>query len=246
MRRTTVTVVAGIASLAALPGASALPGANGRSAAQENGVRASSVPPSAPRAILVATPRRGERIVLRNRPAGRALAVLGRRTEFGSPVKLGVALVRGNWVAVVSEALPNGEVGWVPRARLSVARIDWSIHVSLRRHLLEVRRDGLLVRRIRVAVGAPSTPTPLGRYTITDHVDARQYGGVYGCCILVLSGHQPHPPTWFDPTRDWRLAIHGGSGIGSAVSAGCLHARDSDLRMLMAVTPLGTPVVVTA
>jgi len=86
MRRTTVTIVAGIASLAALPGASALPGANGRSAAQENGVRAASVPPSAPRAILVATPRHGERIVLRNRPAGRALAVLGRRTEFGSPV----------------------------------------------------------------------------------------------------------------------------------------------------------------
>jgi hypothetical protein len=244
MRRTAVTIVVGIASVVALPGASALPGAFGP-AAHANNARASSVRGRVPNAILVATPRRGERIVLRNRPAGRALAVLGRRTAFGSPVKLGVALVRGNWIAVVSEALPNGEVGWVPRSHVSVVRIDWSISVSLSRHLLEVRRNGVLVRRIRVAIGAPSTPTPAGRYTITDHVDARQWGGVYGCCILVLSGHQPQLPAWFDKSRDWRLAIHGGPGIGSAVSAGCLHARDSDLRMLMAMTPLGTPVVVT-
>jgi hypothetical protein len=239
MRRSVVTLVVGVASVVALPGAFGHP-------APASSSRVAGASRSLPTAILVATPRHGERIVLRNRPAGRALAVVGRRTEFGSPVKLGVAIVRGNWLAVVSETLPNGQLGWVPRARVSVLRIDWSINVSLSRHVLEVRRDGLLVRRIRVAIGAPSSPTPLGRYTITDHIDARKYGGAYGCCMLVLSGHQPHPPAWYDQSRDWRLAIHGGSGIGQAVSAGCLHARDSDLRMLMAITPLGTPVVVTA
>ena len=206
---------------------------------------ASAARRTAPDAILVATPHRGEVIVLRNRPAGRALAILGRRTEFGSPVKLGVTIRRGNWLAVISERLPNTVLGWVPRTRVSLLRIAWSIDVSLSRHVLEVRHDGQLVRRVRVAIGAPASPTPSGRYVITDHLNGTKYGSVFGCCILVLSGHQPHPPKGFDPTTDWRLAIHGGAGIGSAVSAGCLHARDSDLRMLMRLTPLGTPVVVT-
>jgi hypothetical protein len=206
---------------------------------------ASAARRTSPEAILVATPHRGERIVLRNRPAGRALAVIGRRTEFGSPVKLGVAIRRGNWLAVISESLPNAVLGWVPRARVSLLRIEWSIHVSLSRHVLEVSHDGQVVRRIPVGIGAPASPTPRGRYVITDHLDGPKNGTGFGCCILVLSGHQPHPPKGFNPTTDWRLAIHGGAGIGSAVSAGCLHARDSDLRMLMRLTPLGTPVVVT-
>jgi hypothetical protein len=197
-------------------------------------------------AILVATPRRGERVVLRDRPGGRALTVLSRRTEFGSPVKLGVAIRRGNWIAVISERLPNGRLGWIPRSRVSLLRIAWSIQVSLSRHSLEVRRDGVLVRTMPIAIGAPSSPTPTGRYVITDHIDATKYGSVFGCCILALSGHQMHPPKSFDPNTKWRLAIHGGGGIGSAVSAGCLHARDSDLRMLMRLTPLGTPVVIGA
>ena len=69
---------------------------------------------NAPDAILVATPRRGKPLVLRNRPIGRALAVLRRHTELGSPVKLGIAVTRGNWIAVISERLPNGVLGWVP------------------------------------------------------------------------------------------------------------------------------------
>jgi len=197
-------------------------------------------------AILVATPRQGERVVLRDRPGGRALTVLSRRTQFGSPVKLGVAITRGNWIAVISERLPNGRLGWVPRARVSLLRIDWSIHVSLSRRTLAVRRNGVLVRTMPIAIGAPSSPTPTGRFVITDHIDARKYGSVFGCCILALSGHQMHPPKSYDPHTKWRLAIHGGGGIGSAVSAGCLHARDSDLRMLMSLTPLGTPVVIDA
>ncbi len=37
------------------------------------------------------------------------------------------------------------------------------------------------------------------------------------------------------------VAVHGGGGVGSAVSAGCLHASEPDLRYLMRAVPLGTP-----
>ncbi|MFL5954040.1 MAG: L,D-transpeptidase [Gaiellaceae bacterium] len=241
MRLAAATLLCGIAGAVV-----ALPASFARPTGHEDVAGASNSQRTMPEAILVATPRRGERIVLRNRPAGRALAVLPRRTRFGSPVKLGVAVRRGNWLAVISEQLPNGRLGWVPRSHVSLLRISWSIDVSLSRHTMDVRRDGRLVRRMRVAIGAPSSPTPLGRYVITDHIDAVKYGNVYGCCILALSGHQPHPPSSFDRKTDWRLAIHGGGGLGSAVSAGCLHASDSDLRLLMRLTPLGTPVLVGA
>src|SRR5437764_1324947 len=97
------------------------------------------IEPKATPSILVATPRHGERIVLRSHPGGRALAVVPRRTEFGSPVKLGVAVTRGNWIAVISERLPNAVLGWLPRKRVTVLRIAWSIDVSRARHLLELR-----------------------------------------------------------------------------------------------------------
>jgi hypothetical protein len=202
-----------------------------------------SVPPKD--AALVATPRPHTWIVLRQRPGGRRLAVLHRRTEFGARVKLGVAAIRGAWVGVISERLPNGVLGWIPRKWLTLQRIAWTVDVSLSRRVLEIRHGGEVVRRVRIGVGAQSSPTPLGRYVITDHVSEEgKWGGAYGCCVLVLSGHQPHPPSGWDPTRDWRLAIHGG-GTGGATSAGCLHADEKTLRLLMTVTPLGTPVTVS-
>jgi hypothetical protein len=75
---------------------------------------------------------------------------------------------------------------------------------------------------------------------ITDKVTG---DAVYGCCILALSGHQPHPPPgWNGGTR---LAIHGGS-VAGAVSAGCVHVDERDLRYLMETVPVGTPVTIRA
>ena len=192
--------------------------------------------------FFAATPR-GDSVVLRQRPGGKALATVGARTEYGSPETVGVAETRGNWVGVISTALPNGVLGWVPRKELSLREVAWSIEISLTTRVLVVRRNGAVVRRVTVGVGAAGSPTPVGRYVVTDHIDPADYGtSAYGCCILALSGHQPHPPTGWDPNRDWRLAIHGGAP--GAVSAGCVHADDATLRLLMRMTPLGTPVTV--
>ena len=58
---------------------------------------------------------------------------------------------------------------------------------------------------------------------------------------LALSGHQTTlPPGW---TGGDRLAIHGGSTAG-AVSTGCLHADEADLRYLMRVVSLGGQITI--
>jgi hypothetical protein len=194
-------------------------------------------------AFYAATPK-AQSVVLRDRPGGRALATLGAATQFGSPETVGVAVTRGDWLGVISTSLPNGVLGWVPRGEMNLRQVSWSVTVSLADRMLVVRHDGVIVRRTAVGVGAPSSPTPEGRYVITDHIDPGAQSSVYGCCILALSGHQPHPPAGWNPNRDWRLAIHGGA-VG-AISAGCIHADEATLRYLMRMTPLGTPVTITA
>ena len=104
-----------------------------------------------------------------------------------------------------------------------------------------MRIGARVVRRIRVGIGAPGSPTPIGRFAVTDKLNGADYSPVYGCCILALSAHQTHLPTGW--TGGDRIAIHGGSTAG-AVSAGCLHASTAELRYLMRLVPLGAQVVI--
>jgi len=184
---------------------------------------------------------------LRSGPRGRVLARVGGRTEFGSPVVLGVAGRRGRWLGVVAAGLPNGKLGWVRRddSSLNVARTRYALHADLSARRLELRRSGRRIARFPVAVGRRGSATPTGRFAITDKLPGSRFGPYYGCCILALSGHQPNtPPGWRGGDR---LAIHGKNGpggIGQASSAGCLRASDRALRVLMRRVPQGTPVFI--
>lgn len=183
-------------------------------------------------------------VVLRAAPDGRALAVEGRRTEFGSPTALAVVRRRGRWLGVLSPTLRNGRIGWVDgrAAGLRLAPEPVRVAVDLSRRLLVVERGRRVLRRVRVAVGAAASPTPTGRFAVTDVLPGARFGPVYGCCILALTGRQTHTPAgWRDGDR---LAIHGGAGLGSAVSAGCLHAAEANLRYLVQVVPPGALVTV--
>jgi lipoprotein-anchoring transpeptidase ErfK/SrfK len=195
----------------------------------------------AQRGTLVAQVRAGRVVAVRSAPGGPVVARLSSRTEFGSPRTFAVTR-GGRGLHVITTELPNGRIGWVdaPRAlRLSRARVTLEVDLSAR--LLRVRDAGRLVRTMRVGTGAPGTPTPTGRFAITDELRGSDYSAVYGCCILALSGHQTNlPPGW---TGGDRLAIHGGSTAG-AVSTGCLRADERDLRYLMRLVPLGAQIVI--
>jgi hypothetical protein len=199
-------------------------------------VGAAALPPAPAGLLETARPVRAT-IALRTAPGGRVVAHLRNRTKFGSPLVLGVAARRGEWVGVITSALPNGRLGWVRRASVRVAAAPVTIAVSLSSRRLVLRRGATVLRSLAVGVGTSSTPTPTGRFVVTDKLRGN---AAYGCCILALSGHQPAVARWWQ--GEARLAIHGGA-YGSS-SYGCLHASDRDLRFLMTHVPLGTPVVV--
>lgn len=196
---------------------------------------------------LLARVRPRHTVSLRSRPGGPIAARMTATTEFGSPRVLGVARSRGRWLGVTTTATPNGRIGWV-RAdddALTVGRTPYSLVARLSARTLELRRGHRLVRRFRVAVGRPGSATPTGRFAVTDKLAGSRFGPYYGCCILALSGFQPHPPAGWRGGN--RLGIHGTSSpgsIGTAASAGCLRAGEADLRMLMRRVPLGAPVTV--
>jgi hypothetical protein len=197
---------------------------------------------SRPSGHLIAYVRSG--VALRARPGGRVVTRVESRTTFGSPQALAVVRShRGRWLAVSTAELGNGRLAWIDARAggLRFARTRLELDVDLSQRLAVVRRGSRVLRRFVVGVGRPGSPTPTGRFSVTDKLPGAAYSATYGCCILALSATQPNLPAGWSGGN--RIAIHGGA-TGGAVSAGCLHAADADLRYLMRLVPLGTPVVV--
>jgi lipoprotein-anchoring transpeptidase ErfK/SrfK len=194
--------------------------------------------------FLVAAPV-GKSLVLRAAPGGPVVARLGRRTEFGTAVALGVVERRGRWLGVTTDALPNGMLGWVDARTARVRTVAVALRVRLAQRRLDVVVGARVLRSFAIGVGTAASPTPTGRFAVAEKLDGTRYGPVWGCCILGLSAHQPHPPGSWSAGRDYLVAIHGGGGIGTAVSGGCLHLDDASLRYLMRTVPVGTPVFVS-
>jgi lipoprotein-anchoring transpeptidase ErfK/SrfK len=242
VRRRLLLLAASAAALAPLAAADALDPGDARSATTP----AEPPPPSQtayqrassggqPVAVLT------RRTVLRAAPGGRAIARLRGRTEFGSPTVLAAVGERGNWLRVIATELPNGRTGWIPASAAGVVPSRWLVRADLSRRLVTVYRGRTVIRRFSVAIGKPSTPTPTGRFAVTDKLDFTGGSAAYGCCAVALTGHQTHiEPGWRGGDR---LAIHGTrltGTIGQAASFGCLRARDSDVRWLVRRLYLGT------
>jgi hypothetical protein len=180
-------------------------------------------------------------------PGAAPLAAVGTRTEFGSPQTLTVVARRGAWSGVISSRTANNRLAWVKlgpaNATLRTTRLRLIVSLSGRR--LRVERGRTVVRTVTVGVGSRHTPTPTGRFAITDKLRGSRFSPVYGPSILALTGHQTRlPASWRGGDR---LAIHGTNAswtVGAAASAGCLHAGKAALRYLTARLPLGTLVLI--
>jgi hypothetical protein len=199
--------------------------------------------PPAPTLVLRVRP--GEHVRLYARPGGSMLLRLGARTEFGSRTVLTALARRGRW-AQVSVALLGGRRAWVRLDRRLARRTTrWALYADVAHRRLIAVHDGRWLKTFRVGVGAPRSPTPVGRFQVTDKLQGARYGAAYGCCILALSTDQPRPPPGW--TGMARMAVHGTNveaTVGRAESAGCFHARAAAMLWLMRHVPVGAPIVI--
>jgi hypothetical protein len=140
----------------------------------------------------------------------------------------------------------------VPRpAAVNLKRLDlrWTrvrIEINLRLLRLELLRGRHVLGAFPIAAGTPSTPTPTGRFSVTDRI-VFPHGGAYGTFALGLSAHQTHLlPGW---TGGDQVAIHGTDNpgsIGSYASLGCIRVPASALPLLKRSVPLGALVTIRA
>ena len=208
-------------------------------------VPAATVPKATPTAAL-APGDLGARILrptqLRATRDGRVVARLGTRTAFGSPRILAVLRRRDGWLQVIAAERPNGRTGWIAERNATLLREPVRVRIDLSQRRLRVLRGHRVLASMTVGIGAPATPTPTGRFAVTDGLRTAA-GSPYGCCVLALSGHQPHIAQGW--TGGDRIAVHGTTSpasIGQASSRGCLRAATADLRRLLRLVTLGARV----
>jgi lipoprotein-anchoring transpeptidase ErfK/SrfK len=139
---------------------------------------------------------------------------------------------------------PNGTTRWVKAHAVKVMWVDTRIVIHVRAARLELVRGGRVILRSRIAPGAPETPTPTGRFYVTERLVPKDPNGPWGPAALGTSAFSPVLKNW---ARGGPIGIHGTnepSVIGRAVSHGCIRMPNRSMQRLFDQVPAGTPVVI--
>jgi lipoprotein-anchoring transpeptidase ErfK/SrfK len=211
-----------------------------------------SAPAAPPQKVLVASPKPVRHILVdvagarvRSWPGGPSIGTMAATTPLGSRSWAWAVSRSNGWARVVLPWRPNGRYGWIKLAGRRTVRTDIWVRADLSRRTVTLMRGRGKLRTFKAAIGAPASPTPTGRFNVTDLVATGNPSGPFGWYAFGLSGHQPNlPPGWGGGDQ---LAIHGTnspSSIGTAASAGCLRVSAGALTILKRYLRLGTPVVI--
>lgn len=125
-------------------------------------------------------------------------------------------------------------IGLGPDIQFTEPPEGYSIDIDLIRKILTLNQYTETLNTYPVAVGRPSTPTPVGEWQIIQKT--RNPGGAFGT-------------RWMRFNVPWGgYGIHGTNqpeSIGTAASHGCVRMLNEDVNELYDIVPLGTPVKIT-
>jgi hypothetical protein len=184
------------------------------------------------------------------KPGGRPFARFGALNPNGVPtVFAGLQAVMGArcraaWYRVLVPLKPNETAGYV-RARsvnLRVVRSRIVIDLSARR--VAVYNRGRMALATTAAIGAPTTPTPLGRFYINQRFREPDSNGPYGWAAIGISAFSEVLTGW---PQGGPVAIHGTnrpSLLGLRVSNGCVRVSNEAIQRIWRLAPTGTPVLI--
>jgi L,D-transpeptidase catalytic domain len=151
---------------------------------------------------------------------------------------------RPTWLHVELPVRPNMTTGWVRAGDLRLSHVRTRILVDLSSRRLRLYRNGRLVIQSTVAVGAPGTPTPTGRYYVNQRLVPPNPNGAYGPAALGISAFSTVLTSW---AEGGPIGIHGTNeswSIGRFASHGCIRLPNDVDRRVFAQTPIGTPVII--
>ncbi len=149
------------------------------------------------------------------------------------------------WLRVAVPSRPNGSTAWIDRDAVQLVRTRWRVRINRSERRLTVLRSGRAVRSARVVIGAPSTPTPRGRFAIYERV-RQPRDAVIGPWALHLTAYSRVLHSY--DGGPGRIALHGRAGglladpLGSARSHGCVRMPDALVSWLALRLRGGVPV----
>ena len=235
------------AVLLAVGGALALPtGASDAAAARKPAKRK---PATIEHGHVVIAVARAKKVRIYARANGkRPVATLGLRTRHGARRVFLVDWKGKRWtwpktVRVFVPLRPNGRRGWVRAKDVRFLVNPYHVTVRLDDRRLVVWRRGKVVLRSRIAIGRALTPTPAGKYFVTELLRQPNPRGAYGPYAFGTSAYSDVIQSFGGGPG--QVGIHGTnrpSVIGTEVSHGCIRVRNATIRRLARMLPLGTPV----
>ncbi|MEY2397798.1 MAG: hypothetical protein QOJ00_972 [Actinomycetota bacterium] len=213
-------------------------------------VQAAAVLPAgvpAPTKIALLATAKNATIALHPAPGSTAVVkTLANPTLEGMPLAMLAVDQAADWFEVRIPERPNGTTAWVRAADVDTTPVTNRIVISTSQRSLKVLDAAQqTIYETNVAVGKPSTPTPLGRFYVD--IWLPNPGRPYGSFMLSIAGFSDVLKS-FGGGRG-QIAMHGWadpSVMGKNASNGCVRMRNGDISHLSELAPLGTPVEIIA
>ena len=178
--------------------------------------------------------------------SGTILMRINPATAPATLLALGETTVNGRRYIKVHMSRRGRDNGWLPASNVLVGREFWWVELVRNTRRLTLYSHGKRVLSVRVVVGAPATPTPLGLFAV-HHITRNDSSSVLGPYTIQLTAFS-------DVLHEFaggpgRIAMHGMRGAlvapaGSAVSHGCIRIRNQKLKKIAARVRAGTPMYI--
>ena len=171
------------------------------------------------------------------------------RRDFSPQVVLALSEVahpvaqKPTWYRISVPGRPNGKSGWVPAGSVELRPVQKRLFVDRSERRFEFWDGATLVRKGKVAVGAPGAETPTGLFYVQSKFTPS--AEILGAYAFETSA--------YSKLSDWPgggiVGVHGTPWpwlLGRNVSHGCVRLHDDDVRWLRARMPVGTPIKIVA
>lgn len=196
---------------------------------------------------VVAAAKNAKTPIYATATAAQPFTVLDNKTNFSGRHVFVVQSKEGESYRVFLPMRPNGRIGYVRAADVSLYQHDYAVIVSLSKKTLTLYKAGVLQMTESVGVGKSQWPTPMGSFYMRELARPRNPRGSYGPWAFGLSAYS----TVFQKfgRGDGQIGIHGTNEpklLGTQVSHGCIRMRNEAITKLAQTLPQGVPVEIVA
>ncbi len=167
-------------------------------------------------------------------------------TSLGDPFVMLVTEQRGDHLQVQVPVRPNGTVGYVRTDEVDLTTSAQRLELDVSDRRLRFLDGDVVVAETSVVVGTDDTPTPTGRFYVTDQIVKDNPEGAYGPRILATSAYSEQLDEFDDGAPV--VAFHGTNRpelIGSAASNGCIRMPNDVVTLIGDRLKLGARVDIT-